>query len=135
MNIEWSSKTPAIDAPGLRLSIMATGQDNKKPNIAAHCVAAFPGNEEVLENLIRSLFLTVTQENGTALYHHALFMHQVIFPDDIKTQPIKEGVIVRLIAFNFNLQEEMGINLVTGRIYIQLTAGMFQSSVASIEVP
>ena len=49
--------------------------------------------------------------------------------------PIKEGVIVRLIAFNFNLQEETGINFVTGRNYIQLTAGMFQSSVECIEMP
>ena len=53
----------------------------------------------------------------------------------LKSSLSRIGVIARLIAFDFNLQEETGINFVTGRNYIQLTAGMFQSSVESIEVP
>lgn len=136
MNIEWSSKTPAINSPGLRLSLVTTGHDNRKSkNVTVHGLAAFPDNGQTLEKQIRSIFLTITHENGTALFHNTLFMNQVVFPDDIKTQLLKESDIVKLIPFDFNLQEETKINLVAGRIYIQLSAGMFQSPVESVEIP
>ena len=134
MEIVWSSGTPIIDTPGLRLSIKAVEGEAQNSKITVNSVAAFPYADEIPLRFIKSLFLTVTSETGATLYHAALFSNKVILADDIKYKVLDKGIKAALIAFQFELAEFLSAVLIADKYYLQLTASQYQSPVEIVEV-
>jgi hypothetical protein len=134
MKVEWTSETPEINDVGMALSVKNLHSTNPQGRVWMHAVAAFPTAEWSPERWVQSIFLTVISESGLTLHHAALLKNRIIFPDEVKTQPLKSGVTASLIAFDFDLGEELGTAFIEDRYYIQLSAGQFHTTVAVVEI-
>lgn len=133
MKIEWTSQTPAIVGFGVGLAVENAPRVNFDVDVKFHAVAAFPKDGFPLDMWLRSLFLTVTSASGRTLYHGNLLQDQIVFPDELTTQVLKTGVTAMLLAFQFDLGEELDTILEKDRYFVHLSAGQFQSSVVVVD--